>query len=121
MLMVPSGSWEGYMINDAHIEYLRWTRKLPCKEVVEARAPGDELVPEPRDSERVVFTSHFLIGFGLPTSSFLHHFLQSYGLQMHHLVVNFVLYIMCFLTLCDAYLGIRPFPSFFLHFFYFRI
>ncbi|KAE8770691.1 hypothetical protein D1007_57525 [Hordeum vulgare] len=39
---------------------------------------------------------------------------------MHHLVVNVVWYIACFVMLCKAYLGIRPFPTFFPHFFYFR-
>ncbi|KAE8792928.1 hypothetical protein D1007_32430 [Hordeum vulgare] len=100
------------MINDGHIKYLRRTRKLPSEEVVEAREPGDELVPEHRDGERVIFANHFLVGFGKPTSSFLRHFLQSFGLQMHHQGVNTVLYITCFVTLCKAYLGINPFrPS----------
>ncbi|KAE8812693.1 hypothetical protein D1007_10265 [Hordeum vulgare] len=39
---------------------------------------------------------------------------------MHHLGVNAVLYIVCFVTMCEAYLGIRPFPTFFPHFFYFH-
>ncbi|KAE8794541.1 hypothetical protein D1007_30576 [Hordeum vulgare] len=117
---VPAGSWKGSMTNDGHIEYLRRTRKLPSEEVVEARAPGDERVLQPRNSERVILSTYFLAGFGLRTSSFLRHFLQSYGLQMHHPRVNSVLYIACFVTLCEAYLGILPFPSFFRHFSFFR-
>ncbi|KAE8786618.1 hypothetical protein D1007_39527 [Hordeum vulgare] len=39
---------------------------------------------------------------------------------MHHLGVNAVLYVACFVTMCDGYLGIRPFPTFFPHFFYLR-
>ncbi|KAE8787129.1 hypothetical protein D1007_38905 [Hordeum vulgare] len=78
-------------------------RKLPFKEVVEAH-----------DNKCVVFGSHFPVDFRIPTSSFLRHFLQSY-----HLGLNSVLYIACFVTLCKAYLGIYPFPSFFRHFFYF--
>ncbi|KAE8795010.1 hypothetical protein D1007_30209 [Hordeum vulgare] len=39
---------------------------------------------------------------------------------MHHLGVNVVLYISCFVSLCEGYLGLRPFPLFFHHFFYFR-
>ncbi|KAE8798859.1 hypothetical protein D1007_25827 [Hordeum vulgare] len=69
---------------------------------------------------RTAFASHFLVDFGLSTSSFLRHFLESYGLQMDHLRVKSVLYIACFVMLCEAYLGIFPFPSFFYHFFYFR-
>ncbi|KAE8812983.1 hypothetical protein D1007_09743 [Hordeum vulgare] len=40
---------------------------------------------------------------------------------MHHLGVNEVLYITCFITMCEAYLGIPTFPTFFPHFFYFCI
>ncbi|KAE8817933.1 hypothetical protein D1007_04285 [Hordeum vulgare] len=56
----------------------------------------------------------------MPTSSFMQHFLQSFGLQMHHVGVKFILYVACFVMLCEAYLVIRPFPSFFPHFFYFH-
>ncbi|KAE8795705.1 hypothetical protein D1007_29298 [Hordeum vulgare] len=113
MPKIPAGSWEGSMINGEHIVYLRWTRKLPSEEVIEPRTPGDEIVPQPRDGERIVFASHFLVGFGLPARSFLQHFLRSFVLQMHHLGVNLILYITCFVTMCDAYLGIRSFPTFF--------
>ncbi|KAE8805574.1 hypothetical protein D1007_18240 [Hordeum vulgare] len=106
------------MIDDGHIAYLRQTSKLPSEEVVEAHMPGDELVPEPRDGELLIFASHFLVGFELPASSFLRHFLQSFGLQIHHVGVNVVLYITCFITMCEAYLGNRPFSTFFPHFFY---
>ncbi|KAE8790381.1 hypothetical protein D1007_35339 [Hordeum vulgare] len=95
-------------------------RKLPSEEVIGARAPGGERSPEPHDSERVVFDNHFIVGFGLPVSSFLRHFLNFYSLQMHHLGLNSVLYIACFVTLCEACMGFRPFMSFFRHLFYFR-
>ncbi|KAE8777664.1 DNA-directed RNA polymerase subunit beta [Hordeum vulgare] len=51
-------------------------------------------------------------------SAFLWQFLEFYGLQMHHLDPNSVLYLACFVTLCEAYLGFWPFPSFFCHFFH---
>ncbi|KAE8819295.1 hypothetical protein D1007_02793 [Hordeum vulgare] len=120
MLKIPAVSWEGSMINGEHIAYLRRMRKLPSGEVIDSRVPGDEIDRQPRDSERIVYASHFLVGFGLPASSFLQHFLWSFSLQMHHLGVNVVLYITCFVTMSEAYLGIRPFPTFFPHFFYFH-
>ncbi|KAE8771748.1 hypothetical protein D1007_56329 [Hordeum vulgare] len=75
MPRIPSGLWEGSMITVDQIAFLRWTQKLPSEEVLEARAPGNEIVPRPQDGERIVFASHFLVGFGLPTSSFLRQFL----------------------------------------------
>ncbi|KAE8815706.1 hypothetical protein D1007_06895 [Hordeum vulgare] len=117
---LPSGSWEGSNMTLAHIDYLRRARRLPAADLVEARAPGDELSPQPRDGECVVFRAHFLIGFALPVSGFFRRFLASYGFQMHHLGVNAILYIACFVTLCEGYLGLHPFSSFFWYFFYFR-
>ncbi|KAE8783782.1 hypothetical protein D1007_42708 [Hordeum vulgare] len=111
MSRVPGGSWEGSIINNGHIEYLCRTRKLRSEEVVEARTPGDKLGPELRDSERVVFDSHFLVSFGLQTSSFLQHFLHSYGLQMHHLGLNSILYITCFGTLWITPFLLLPQPE----------
>ncbi|KAE8812616.1 hypothetical protein D1007_10315 [Hordeum vulgare] len=117
---LPSGSWEGSVITEGHIEYLRRTWKLPSEEIVEARAPRGERAPEPDEGERVDFGSHLLVGFGLLASSIHRHVLDFYGLQMHHLGVNSVLYITCFVTLCEAYLGFHPFLSFFCHVFNFR-
>ncbi|KAE8801238.1 hypothetical protein D1007_23133 [Hordeum vulgare] len=67
----------------------------------------------------MVFVAHFLVGFALPVSGFFRCFLASYGLQMHHLGVNAILYIACFVTLCEGYMGLCPFSSFFRYFFYF--
>ncbi|KAE8782420.1 hypothetical protein D1007_44083 [Hordeum vulgare] len=113
MGVLPSGSWEGSVMTAGHIEHLRWTQKLSPAEVVEARAPGEERVPEPCASERVVFGTHFLAGFRLPGCILLWQFLEFYGLHTHHLGPNSVLYLGCFTTLCEAYLGFWPFPSFF--------
>ncbi|KAE8813553.1 hypothetical protein D1007_09255 [Hordeum vulgare] len=120
MPKIPASLWKGSMINGYHIAYLRRTRKLLSKEVIETRVPGDEIVPRPRDGECNIFATHFLIGFGLPASSLMQHFLRSFGLHMHHLGVNAILYITCFVTICEANLGICLFPNFFPHFFYFR-
>ncbi|KAE8786818.1 hypothetical protein D1007_39273 [Hordeum vulgare] len=105
MAPLPSDSREGSRITEVHIEYLQRTRKLPSKELVEARVPGEEIVLEPRPGERVLFATHFLVGFELPGSIFLWQFLQFYGLEMHHLGPNSVLYLVCFVTLCESYLG----------------
>ncbi|KAE8781551.1 hypothetical protein D1007_45247 [Hordeum vulgare] len=103
---LPSGSWKGSNITLAHVDYLRRTRRLPAADLV--------------DGECVVFGAHFLVGFGLPVSGFFQRFLASYGLQMHHLGVSAILYISCFVTLFEGYLGLRPFSSFFRYFFYFH-
>ncbi|KAE8780398.1 dead-box atp-dependent rna helicase 40 [Hordeum vulgare] len=103
-----TGSWEGSIITEGHIEYLRWTRKLSSKDVVAAHVPGEEHVPEPGPDEHIFLGTHFLVGFGLPGISFIQHFLELYGLQIHHLGVNFILYLVCFVTLCKVYLFYFP-------------
>ncbi|KAE8800246.1 serine/threonine-protein phosphatase 7 [Hordeum vulgare] len=118
--VVPFGSWEESNITPAHIDYLRRTRRLPPADLVEACVPGDELSSHPRNGECVLFGAHFLVGFALSVSGFFRRFLASYGLHMHHLGVNAILYIAYFITLCEDYLGLRPFSSFFRYFFYFR-
>ncbi|KAE8784335.1 hypothetical protein D1007_42118 [Hordeum vulgare] len=116
----PADSWEGSVITEAHIEYLRRTRRISLAERVEVRVLGDECVPEPRVGDCGVFGTHFIVGFGLPASRFMRQFLEFYGLQMHHLGPNSVLYFACFTTLCEGYLGFWPFSSLFRLFFHFR-
>ncbi|KAE8806377.1 hypothetical protein D1007_17430 [Hordeum vulgare] len=77
-------------------------------------------MPEPRPDECVVFYTHFLVAFGLPGSIYLQQFLEFCGFQTHHLGPNSILYLMCFTTLCEAYLGFWTFSSFFCHLFHFR-
>ncbi|KAE8812885.1 hypothetical protein D1007_09979 [Hordeum vulgare] len=74
-------------MTDKHIDYLQRMLNLPFAELVEACVPG---------GERVIFGTHFLVGFGLPGSTFLRQLLDLYVLQMHHVGPNTVLYLACF-------------------------
>src|SRR3954471_24223228 len=75
---------------------------------VQWRAPGDEVVPDARAGERIVFLAHFARGFGLPASTFFRDFLDFHHLQPHHLAANFIMILSAFTTLCEGYLGCRP-------------
>ena len=73
------GDWDGSIVHNDHIDFLRDTRRLPSADKVEVRlAPEKEIRPAPRDGERVVFRSHFLRGFGLPVSAFFRSWLEFY-------------------------------------------
>ena len=74
----------------------------------EARLPGDESIPAPAPDERVCFQAFFPRGFALPLHPFVHGLLYSYRLQLHDLTPNGILHIACFITLCEAFLGIYP-------------
>jgi hypothetical protein len=58
------------MANEATINLLRQMNRVPPAAQVELRAPADELVPEQRAGEVVIFGSHFERGFGLLASAF---------------------------------------------------
>ena len=75
------GDWDGSNVNEAHITFLRETRRLPGAGYVKARVPPEgEISPAPGESELVVFCSHIIRGFGLPASEFLRSFLEFYHL-----------------------------------------
>ena len=72
------------------------------------RIPGDEPVPAPMADERVCFQAFFPRGFSLPIHPFVRGLLYTYRLQLHNLTPNGILHIACFITLCEAFLGIYP-------------
>src|ERR1043165_5589172 len=74
----------------------------------EARLPGDESIPSPGPDERVCFQAFSPRGFALPLHPFVCGLLYSYRLQLHDLTPNRILHIACFITLCEAFLGIYP-------------
>ena len=107
-MALPKGSWEGSIVTEQNIRYLRRTKRLPPAEALVARAPGSERVLQPRAGEHVVFFSHFERGLGLPASLFFRAWLDFFGLQPHHLGANAVLQVAGFATLCEGYLGMLP-------------
>ena len=107
-MALPKGSWEGSIITEVDIQYLRRTRRLPPMEALIACTPGLERVPAPQEGERAVFFSHFERGLGQPASLFFRAWLDFFGLQPHHLGANDVLQVAGFVTLCEGYLGLLP-------------
>ena len=67
-----------------------------------------------------MFYAHVERRLGLPTSSFFSEFLSFYGLQPHHLGANCITQLSCFVTLCEAYLGVWPSMEIFGMFFFLR-
>ena len=73
------GTWQGFVITEAHIQWARKSRRIPP--VVECRVPpAGDILPSPRLGERVIFLSHLQRGFGLLASAFFRSFLEFYGL-----------------------------------------
>ena len=100
------GRWEGSEVSAEAINWLYASRRVPPG--VECRRPGDEIEPQPRRGEYVVFMSHFQRGFGLPVSDFFAKFLERYGLQPHHLPANAIFHLSCLISLSEGYFGLWP-------------
>jgi hypothetical protein len=69
---------------------------------------GDEVVPSPPAGYWVMFLAFLLHGVSLPAQEFHRGLLFVYGVQLHQLMPNSLLHIACFITLCEAFLGIEP-------------
>ena len=92
----------GSTIGDATIRRLRKGNFLGKEDEVGAHAP------DPEEGEVVVFNAHMERGFALPVSPFFAQFLRFFRLQPHHLGANCITQLACFVTLCEAYLGVWP-------------
>jgi hypothetical protein len=65
-------------------------------------------MPAPLVGYRVMFLTFLFRGLSLPVHEFLRGLLFVYGVQLHQLMPNSLLHIACFITLCEAFLGIDP-------------
>ena len=68
------------------------------------RSAFDDPYPTPVRDERVLLSSHIARGFSLPPSAFLIEILDQYGLQLHNITPNSLLYMSGFVALFEGYL-----------------
>ncbi|KAK1649748.1 hypothetical protein QYE76_067553 [Lolium multiflorum] len=113
---VTRGAWKGSDVTQHEIDWLYRSRRIP--EGVSCRLPGDEIEPDLKSGEFVVFLER---GFGLLASDFFRRFLDFYQLQPHHLPGNAIFYLSCYATFMEAYMGLRPTRETFARFFSLRI
>ena len=73
--------WERSTVDHARLSDLEVHGLLPSCEAIEWRAPYNEIRPEPREGEVVVFTHHVVRGFGPPGSHFFRSLLEFFSLQ----------------------------------------
>lgn len=62
--------WAKSTVTQARLQELENQGMLPSQEVIQWRAPGDEIRPQPREGEVVVFADHVTRGFRPPGSHF---------------------------------------------------
>ena len=94
-------------ITEGDIKKLRRAEYLP--DDITHRLPDEgQLIPTPGSHERVVFLTHFLRGLGFPLHPFVRGLMFYYGLDFHDLAPNFILNILAFIVVCEAFLHIEP-------------
>ncbi|KAK1677023.1 hypothetical protein QYE76_037871 [Lolium multiflorum] len=70
--------------------------------------PGAASRPNPPAGFTVMFLSFLYRGLSLPAHEFLHRLLRVYEIQLWQLTPNSILHLAIFITLCEAFLGIKP-------------
>ena len=89
-------------------EDLREKGLLPPLEELKTRAPDKDVIPCPREGERVCFVDFLPRGFGFPLHPFVWGLLYVNRIQIHDLTPNGVLSLASFSVLCECFLGIEP-------------
>jgi hypothetical protein len=96
------------VISEAGLLHLVETGVLPPKELCSWRIWRGVTVPTEDIHEAVIFVPFLIRGLALPASPFFRDLLDFYSLHLTHLNPNYVLQIVVFVHLCEAFLGILP-------------
>ena len=103
------GDWTSSSVKDAALTKLRNDGFLPPSNELRVRAPSaKEVIPEPREGERVLFVDAVHRGMAFPLHDFVRGLLYAYGVQIHDFTPNGILHIAVFMTLCECFLGVHP-------------
>jgi len=94
---------------------------LQAKSLSNFLGPGEHEIPSPSPDQSVLFVSFVRAGLCYPPSDFLLELLESYGIQIHHLTPNGVLFLSAFAHFCEVYVGIPPYLLLFHYFFRVRL
>ena len=98
-------------VTEGHIKKLRKDGYL-SNDIVHRLPEEGQLIPTRRPHERVVFLPHFLRGLGFPLHPFVRGLMFYYGLDFHDLAPNFILNILVFIVVCEAFLCILPISAY---------
>ena len=107
------GGWVPSNVTVGTIEELQSMGYIPAAAKCHAPAlsetnRSDFAIPTPKDGEWVVFIPHFIQGLGFPLHPFARALMFYDGLDFHHLATNAILHIATFITICEAFLRVKP-------------
>src|SRR4051812_47601117 len=103
-----SCDWVKSRVTEEELSNLVATGALAKKEIIHWRAPGEEVPPEPKDGEVIVFADHLGWGFSPPGSKFFRDMLHFLQLHPQGIGPNSVSNLCNFQVFCEAYLQEEP-------------
>ena len=105
----PTHNWVSSAVEEGELQSMAFDGVLPpsSEDAPAWRSALGDPSPTPIRDERVLLSSHISRGFSLPPSAFLIEILDHYGLQLHNITPNSLLYISGFVALFEGYLGIN--------------
>ena len=112
-----STDWLKSKMSEAAVQELENLGLLQTQGVIQWRVGEGEDYPMEGTLETVVFHDFVERGLALPISEFFYALLQFWGIQLHHLTPQSILYLSIFNHFCEAFLGILPYFHLFQHFF----
>lgn len=104
----PAVAWKRCAANSDELSSLVEQGLLLDQASLEWKSCWNQEFPTENNQEIPLFISFCERGVGLPISAFFKNLLGFYGLQLHHLNPNGILYISVFVHACEAFLGIEP-------------
>jgi hypothetical protein len=105
--------FQSSILDEAEVHKLVANYFLQDHAMLPWRPTAEEGIPIPNTNEIVVFSSFFQREYGLSAYDFFPWLLDHYKIELVHLIPNFVLQIIVFVHLSEAFLGIPPnFPLF---------
>ena len=97
-------AWPTLMTTEDQLWELVSDGLIQSKDIAEWRVLGEHRVPALGPGEIVLFVSFICARLCLPTSAFLHQFLNYFGISLNHLAPNAVLHLSIFVHLCRTFL-----------------
>jgi hypothetical protein len=101
-------SWPALEVMQEHLQNLISLGYMTVVELPTCIVLVDPVSPALMGGYVMACLAFYERGFGVPSHRFLCSLLWSYGLELHHLAPSWILHMVAFITLCEAYIGIEP-------------
>jgi hypothetical protein len=102
------GYWLKCHVNDVHVRALENEGLVAPHAESQRRTDHKALVPAPSQTKILMLKSHVERGLSMPPYHFFSNLLKFYGLQLHHIATNSLVFVAGYAALCEGYLGIWP-------------